>query len=65
MQHKCTKKARKFAQEINDAVGLRRRVGQCFELAALPGTLEADRKKLLRFVVVGGGPTGAVPATPA
>lgn len=52
-------------QEINDAVGLRRRVGQCFELAALPGTLESDRKKLLRFIVVGGGPTGAVPATPA
>ncbi|CAL8468561.1 g8101 [Coccomyxa elongata] len=47
-----------FLKEINDAVGLRRRVGQCFELAALPGTLEADRKKLLRFIVVGGGPTG-------
>jgi NADH:ubiquinone reductase (non-electrogenic) len=46
-------------QEISDAVGLRRRIGQCFELAALPGTPEEDRKRVLRFIVVGGGPTGA------
>lgn len=39
-------------------MGLRRRIGECFELAALPGTPEADRKKALNFVVVGGGPTG-------
>jgi hypothetical protein len=47
------------AQEITDTVGLRRRIGECFELAALPGTPEADRKKALNFCVVGGGPTGA------
>ncbi len=44
-------------------MGLRRRIGQCFELAALPGTPEEDRKRALRFIVVGGGPTGA-PACP-
>lgn len=39
--------------------------GQCmsagcraFELASLPGTAEAERRRLLHFVVVGGGPTG-------
>ncbi|KAK9915294.1 hypothetical protein WJX75_007230 [Coccomyxa subellipsoidea] len=47
-----------FLKEISDAVGLRRRIGQCFELAALPGTPEEDRKRVLRFIVVGGGPTG-------
>ena len=51
-------------QEITDTVGLRRRIGECFELAALPGTPEADRKKALSFVVVGGGPTGMHSACP-
>ena len=46
------------AQEITDTVGLRRRIGESFELAALPGTTEEDRKKALHFCVVGGGPTG-------
>lgn len=39
-------------------MGLRRRIGESFELAALPGTSEKDRKKALHFCVVGGGPTG-------
>ena len=39
-------------------VGLRRRIGESFELAALPGTTEEDRRKALHFCVVGGGPTG-------
>ena len=46
------------AQEVTDTVGLRRRIGESFELAALPGTTEEDRKKALHFCVVGGGPTG-------
>ena len=45
-------------QEITDTVGLRRRIGESFELAALPGTTDEDRKKALHFCVVGGGPTG-------
>ncbi len=45
-------------QEVTDTVGLRRRIGESFELAALPGTSEEDRRKALHFCVVGGGPTG-------
>ncbi len=42
-------------------MGLRRRIGESFELAALPGTTEEDRRKALHFCVVGGGPTGNFP----
>jgi NADH:ubiquinone reductase (non-electrogenic) len=45
-------------KEITDAVKLRRKTQQVFELAALPGTSDEDRRRLLTFVVVGGGPTG-------
>ena len=37
---------------------MRGRVSECFERASLPATTEAERKKLLSFVIVGGGPTG-------
>lgn len=47
-----------FMKEINDCVGLRKRIGEAFELAALPGVSEEDQRKALHFVVVGGGPTG-------
>lgn len=42
-----------FLKEIADAAALRRRVGECFDLAALPSTSAADRDNLLHFVVVG------------
>lgn len=47
-----------FMKEITDAVKLRRRTQEVFELAALPGNTDEDRARLLQFVVVGGGPTG-------
>ncbi|KAI7841841.1 hypothetical protein COHA_004370 [Chlorella ohadii] len=47
-----------FMKEIPDSVGLRQRIQNQFELAALPGTSEEDMKTALHFVVVGGGPTG-------
>lgn len=47
-----------FMKEIRDAVSLRLRIQQVFELASLPGTPEEDVHRLLHFVVVGGGPTG-------
>ncbi|KXZ46316.1 hypothetical protein GPECTOR_45g186 [Gonium pectorale] len=47
-----------FMKEISDAVGLRKRIAEKFELASLPGTSEEDRNAALNFVVVGGGPTG-------
>ncbi|GFR51585.1 hypothetical protein Agub_g14006 [Astrephomene gubernaculifera] len=47
-----------FMKEVSDAVGLRARIAQQFELASLPGTSAAERRAALSFVVVGGGPTG-------
>lgn len=45
-------------KEVGDAVALRRRIGEVFELAALPSTTPEQRADLLHFIVVGGGPTG-------
>lgn len=47
-----------FFKSIEDANRLRTRVTECFETANLPSTTDAERRKLLTFVVVGGGPTG-------
>ncbi|KZS88379.1 nucleotide-binding domain-containing protein [Sistotremastrum niveocremeum HHB9708] len=43
---------------ISDAQAIRRRVVDNFETASLPTTSPEDRKRLLSFVVCGGGPTG-------
>ncbi|KAJ3567954.1 hypothetical protein NP233_g6035 [Leucocoprinus birnbaumii] len=43
---------------ISDAQAIRRRVMDNFELASLPTTTPEERKRLLSFVVCGGGPTG-------
>ena len=45
-------------KDVEDAQQLRRAVGDLFERALVPGTLPAERTRLLTFVVVGGGPTG-------
>jgi NADH:ubiquinone reductase (non-electrogenic) len=47
-----------YFKTIDDALKLRRRVSECFERAALPATTESERRRLLSFVIVGGGPTG-------
>jgi NADH:ubiquinone reductase (non-electrogenic) len=47
-----------YFKTIDDALRLRRRVSECFERAALPATPLEERRRLLSFVVVGGGPTG-------
>lgn len=47
-----------FMKEVRDAVDLRKRIQEVFELASLPGTAEEDAAKILNFIVVGGGPTG-------
>ncbi|KAK6919504.1 FAD/NAD(P)-binding domain [Dillenia turbinata] len=46
------------SKEVEDAQRIRRSVIDCFEKASLPNTSEEERKRLLHFVVVGGGPTG-------
>ncbi len=46
-----------FMRELGDAVSVRNHIIDCFELAAQETSAER-RAGLLRFVVVGGGPTG-------
>ncbi|EEB92071.1 hypothetical protein MPER_09473, partial [Moniliophthora perniciosa FA553] len=43
---------------ISDAQAIRRRIMDNFEIASLPTTTPEERKRLLSFVVCGGGPTG-------
>ncbi|KAI3457244.1 hypothetical protein Pfo_013907 [Paulownia fortunei] len=47
-----------FLKEIEDAQRIRRTVIDCFERASLPSVSDEERKRILHFVVVGGGPTG-------
>jgi NADH dehydrogenase len=43
---------------IRDAIQIRRKVTENVEKACLPTTSPEERKRLLSFVVCGGGPTG-------
>lgn len=45
-------------KSIADAQAIRRRIMDNFEQASLPTTTPEERKRLLSFVVCGGGPTG-------
>ncbi|KAK4421261.1 External alternative NAD(P)H-ubiquinone oxidoreductase B2, mitochondrial [Sesamum alatum] len=47
-----------FLKELEDAQKIRRTVIDCFERASLPNLSDDERKSILHFVVVGGGPTG-------
>ncbi|KAL3145311.1 hypothetical protein ABBQ38_001571 [Trebouxia sp. C0009 RCD-2024] len=47
-----------FLKDMEGAKALRQRINECFEISALPSTTPEERKRLLTFVVVGGGPTG-------
>jgi NADH:ubiquinone reductase (non-electrogenic) len=47
-----------FLKELGDARRIRRHIIQNFEQASIPGLPEDERRRLLHFVVVGGGPTG-------
>ena len=47
-----------FLKELADARAIRQRIIECFERASMPLTNEDERRRLLHFVVVGGGPTG-------
>ncbi|KAF9890419.1 hypothetical protein FE257_006087 [Aspergillus nanangensis] len=47
-----------FFKDIGDARRVKRRVRECFELAALPTTTPDMRRWLLHFAIVGAGPTG-------
>lgn len=45
-------------QEVEDAQNIRRAVIDCFERASLPTVSDEEKKRILHFAVVGGGPTG-------
>lgn len=47
-----------FLKDINDARKVRNQVIANLELACLPTTSDEERRRLLSFVVSGGGPTG-------
>lgn len=45
-------------KEVEDALRIRQQVINLFEKASLPSIPVEEKKKLLSFVIVGGGPTG-------
>ena len=47
-----------FLKELTDARNLRERIISCMERADLPDLPVEERRRLLHFMVVGGGPTG-------
>lgn len=47
-----------FLKSIDDARDIRNKVLENLECACLPTTSDAERRRLLSFVVSGGGPTG-------
>ncbi|KAF2965857.1 hypothetical protein GQX73_g7729 [Xylaria multiplex] len=47
-----------FLRNVGDARKIRMKILQLFEKASLPITTDEERRKLLHFAVVGGGPTG-------
>jgi len=46
-----------FLKNLWDARKVRQRLGECFERASSPYLSEDERKRLLTFIIVGGGPT--------
>ena len=48
-----------FLKEIEDGQRIRRALINCFERASIPGLTEREKEKILSFVVVGAGPSGA------
>lgn len=47
-----------FLRNVGDARKVRMKVLRCFEKASLPLFTDDERRKILHFAVVGGGPTG-------
>ena len=47
-----------FLKDVTDARRIRTRIIECFEQASQPHLTDNERRGLLHFVCVGGGPTG-------
>ena len=45
-------------QVVEDAQKIRKSVIDCFEKASPPNLGEEEKRKILHFVIIGGGPTG-------
>ncbi|UZJ56312.1 hypothetical protein CBS101457_005632 [Exobasidium rhododendri] len=48
-----------FLKDAQNARSIRYRILECFEQADHPETTDEERRKLLHFIIVGGGPTGS------
>ncbi|KJA25263.1 hypothetical protein HYPSUDRAFT_64846 [Hypholoma sublateritium FD-334 SS-4] len=47
-----------FLKDVKDARKIRGRIFECFEQASQPSLSDVERRHLLNFCIVGGGPTG-------
>ncbi|KAK1225971.1 hypothetical protein PQX77_011039 [Marasmius sp. AFHP31] len=47
-----------FLKDVKDARAIRSRILECYEQASQPLMSDLERRKLLHFCIVGGGPTG-------
>lgn len=47
-----------FLKTVEDAQSIRSKIGENVEAACLPTTSDEERRRLLSFVISGGGPTG-------
>ncbi|KAL0068938.1 hypothetical protein AAF712_003931 [Marasmius tenuissimus] len=47
-----------FLKDVKDARAIRSRILECYEQASQPFMSDLERRKLLHFCIVGGGPTG-------
>jgi len=47
-----------YMKSVEDSAKIRNRIMDCFETAVIPGQPEDEIRRLLHFVVVGGGPSG-------
>eukprot|EP01080_Neovahlkampfia_damariscottae_P007353 gene7353-11675_t len=47
-----------FLKSIPNAIGIKKQIIDSYERASLIGTTEEEKKRLLRFIVIGGGPAG-------
>lgn len=47
-----------FVKTVSDAMAIRQKLSDMFEMASLPSTSENRQRELLQLVIVGGGPTG-------
>jgi NADH:ubiquinone reductase (non-electrogenic) len=46
-----------FLRSLSNARDIRERIIECFERASNPSISEEEKRRLLHFVVIGGGPT--------